>query len=166
MSTFILQSDLGNTLDTSSGQVQVNLDGVTMTASGSGELVATQQILSGDIPNNSIIITNPDGSTQTLDLTPIITNTEVFVNGGNYNAASMQLTLTDQDPGTPDVVINLAALLGASSDPDNILGNGADGKPTLTATDICDVIKADCVANPGTPCTDLAGNPLGYLIAV
>lgn len=165
MSILLAPSDLSNQFNAvAPGPVTLNVDGQTVQASAAGVLSSPVTVLAYSNLTTELTYTDENGNNTVIDLGAL--TTDIFVNGGSFNAATSVLTLTDNDAGTPDVTVDLSTLLGVSTDANNVLNNGTDGKPLLTSTQLCDAIKADCVVTPGTPCTDLAGNDLGYLIAV
>ena len=131
--------------------ITVRVDGVTVLRNPTtGELSTPLTSLGFDNTTGILTFINETGNPMTADLSAFFT--DVFVTGGNYNAANMTLTLTDNDAGTPDVVIDLSSLLGVSADAGNILTDGADGKPFLD----CDKIRTDCT----TVCQSVFGTDL------
>lgn len=62
----------------------------------------------------------------------------------------MTLTLVDGDSGTPDITVDLSALLGVSTDTDQILVNGADSKPLLTCAMVKNCADETCTSVFGT----------------
>lgn len=77
---------------------------------------------------------NEDGVVATIDLSALAT--DIFVSGGSFDAATMVLTLTDNDGTTPDIVINLADLkqvVTAASSTITFSGTGEASNP-LQAT--------------------------------
>lgn len=66
---------------------------------------------------------------QVIDLSQF--TTDVFVNGGAWDAVNQILTLSDNDGGTADITVDLSSLLGVSTDAGNLLTDGTDGKPLL-----------------------------------
>lgn len=94
--------------------------------------------------------TNEDGVVQNVDLAALAT--DIYVNGGTFNSATMTLTLTDNDAGTPPITIPLGSLASqvtvnnatsevthtsgsgtvtpfrrVSADSNNLVGIGSDG---------------------------------------
>lgn len=61
-----------------------------------------------DPATHIVTYTGEDGVAGVSDLSAL--TTDIFVSGATFDAASMVLTLTDADAGTPDVVVNLASL--------------------------------------------------------
>lgn len=134
--------DLGNTV---ANQIVIKTDNVgVIRDAGTGELSSPPGILSYDNTTTVLSYNDGQGTVQTVDLSAL--TSEIFIDNGSYDAATMELTLTDSDPNTPDVVIPLGGLLGVSTDASNILTNGTDGKPLLTTAqlDLCE----DAFSNP------------------
>lgn len=97
----------------------LSLAGATLTSDVSGAISSidltpavkdaeTDTTLSYDPLTKVLTYTNETGIPATLDLSGLAV--DVFVNGANYDPATMVLTLMDNDAGTPDVTINLADL--------------------------------------------------------
>ena len=78
---------------------------------------------------------------------------DIFVDGGTL--VGDVLTLTDSDPGTPDIVVDLATLKGVSADTGQIAVNGTDGKPLVT--------QAIIAAQANCPVTDAFGVVVGNM---
>jgi len=93
------------------------------------------------------------GADTVIDLSAL--TTDVFVNGASLSGTV--LTLTDNDAGTPDVTVDLAAFAGVSTDAGQILVAGSDGKPLLTQATVA--AQADC------PVTDAFGVAVGNMFA-
>lgn len=130
-------------------KIEIKVDGTTALRAVDGTLSAPSGSLTYDGVTTILTYDNGAGGTQNIDLSAF--TTDLYITGGSFDAASSVLTLTDADAGTPDVTIDLSTLLGASTDADNLLTNGADGKPKITEGDIEAVV---------VPSTD-AGNLIG-----
>ena len=116
-------------------QITINTDGTSVIRDGvTGELSSPPGVMTYNAGTSTLTYTDGQGGVQDVDLSAL--TTDIFVNGGAYDANTMLLTLTDNDAGTPDVVIDLSTLLGVSTDANNLLVNGADGKPHLDVADL------------------------------
>ena len=175
----VLSTELSNQFDIGvieSNKISIKVDGTTVTSDAAGVLSATPSSLTYDPATTILTHTGGDGNVTNVNLSSL--TSDIFVNGGTFDAATSVLTLSDNDPATPDVVIDLSTLLGVSADADNILTDGADGKPFLDKDSIgivsadadnlvsvgadggafldCDVIKTSCTSE----CTSVFGTPL------
>ena len=128
--------------------------------------------LTYDGTNTTLTFTDENGVVSNIDLSAL--TSDIFVNGATYNAASTTLTLSDNDPATPDVVVDLSTLrsiitpdlatgswshddgngtvqtiLSTSSDADNQLSIGADGGSYLAPFKYQETI----ITAPGVPFT-------------
>lgn len=112
----------------------VNVDGVTISRGTAAGLVAAGTTFNFNGGTSTLEITQPGQAQQDIDLSGLMNAAEIYVTGGSL--VNNVLTLTDNDTGTPDVSINLADLIGPSSDADNIAGTGADGKTKITQAQI------------------------------
>lgn len=139
----------------------------------------TVTVLDYDPATTTLTYTDEDGNDTTVDLSAL--TTDIYITGGSFDAGSMQLTLTDPDAGTPDVVIDLSTLLlvvtdngdgtyelaqggntstidtrdGVSADAGNLLGLGADQKALL--------VEADVAALATEELTDAFGVHIGFI---
>lgn len=146
--------ELGTTV---ASQITIAVDGQTVVRdAGTGELSSPVTSLTYDNTSTTLSFLDEEGNTTTIDLSSL--TTDIFVNGGSFDAATSTLTLTDNDAATPDVTIDLSTLLGVSVDVDNILSNGTDGKAFLS----CENIKDDCTS----VCQDAFGNDLFFAFEV
>jgi hypothetical protein len=140
----VTPSDLGNEFDLGlieANKIHVKLDNATLVRdAGTGVLSSPNAVLSYNPVTKVLDFTNQAGTVTSLDLSTLAA--DVFVNGGSFNATTMVLTLTDNSGTTPDVTINLGALLGISTDAGNVLTNGADGKPHLSSGVVATVAAA------------------------
>lgn len=94
------------------------------------QLAETNTTLTYNPATKHLVYTNEDGTVSDLDLSALAV--DVFVNGANYNASTMVLTLTDNSGTTPDVVINLADLKQVVTQATNSIlfsGTGESGSP-------------------------------------
>jgi len=133
----VIGSELNSEFDIgtiAANKVSIKIDGSTITKNGNGQLVATTGGLTYDNATTVLTYTNGAGNVQNIDLSALVS--EIFVDGGTFDAATSTLTLTDNDAATPDVTIDLSTLIGVSTDAGNLLSNGADGKPLLTKADL------------------------------
>lgn len=154
----IIGTELGNEFDQGTivtNKVSIKIDNTTITKNGSDQLEATPGSLTYDNANTLLVYTNAAGNIQNIDLSSL--TSDIFVNGGSFDAATSILTLTDNDGGTADVTVDLSTLLGVSADAGNLLTNGTDGKALFT--------KADLDAQT-TILTSLFGTPLGRLVTI
>jgi len=132
----VLGRELGDEFDQGvavANKVTVKVDGTSVVKAGDGTLGAAAPTYD----NVAKTITFPavnGGAPQVVDLSEF--TTDIHVNGGSFDALTSTLTLSDNDGVTPDITIDLSALVGGSSDGNNILTNGADGKPTLSAATV------------------------------
>ena len=143
--------------------ITINVDGVTILRDPvTGELsspAAAQAVsaISYDAATTTLTHDPGDGSTPVdIDLSAL--TTDIFVDGATFDAATSILTLTDNDGATPNVTIDLSTLLGVSTDTDNLLSNGADGKPNLQPQALCNAIEAHCYDL--CPVNDVFGNQI------
>ena len=131
MSQVVTPSNLGPEFElgtTVANQITISVDGVGVVRdAGTGELSSPPGVLSYDNTTTTLTYTDGQGNTQNVDLSSL--TSDIFVNGGSFDAATSVLTLTDTDAGTPDVIVDLSSLLGVSADANNVLTNGTDGKP-------------------------------------
>jgi len=159
--------------------ITIAVDGTTITKPGN-ILQAEQATLTYDNTTTILTYTAPGQAPMTIDLSAL--TTDVFVNGGSFNPTTNVLTLVDNDGVSPDIVVDLSALLGVSTDANNILVNGTDGRPYLdtaalgiVSTDAnnlitagadggafldCDKVKDDC----GTECFSVFNTSLGFML--
>ena len=87
-----------------------------------------------DPATNIVTYTDEAGTAGTHDLSAL--TTDIYVNGGSFDAASMVLTLTDTDGGTGDITVDLSALKQVSTADSATVafsGTGEAGSP-LTAS--------------------------------
>lgn len=130
----VVPSDLGPEFQIGTNvanKITVKVDGLTVVRNATtGELSSPNVAASYNTVTKTLTITNQAGVATNIDLSSLAA--DIFLNGGSFNATTMVLTLTDNSATTPDVVINLAALLGVSTDAGNVLTNGADGKGYLS----------------------------------
>lgn len=76
---------------------------------------------------------------------------DIYVNGGNYNPATMVLTLSDNDGTTPDVTLDLSTLISAMTDNGNgTYTHSAGGVSTVIDTTVATdaTIDGDGVNTP------------------
>lgn len=136
----IIASELGAEFDVTGtvaselNHVKLKIDGQTVSLNGSNELQSPITTLSYDNVSTNLSYVDEAGNTTVISLAGL--TSDIFVNGGSFDANTSVLTLTDNDGTTPDVTINLAALLGVSTDANNALTNGTDGKPFLDVADL------------------------------
>ena len=152
----VIGSELSDQFDIGTieaNKVTIKIDGSTITESGAGVLSAPSGSMTYDSGTATLTYNNGAGGVQNIDLSAL--TTDIFVNGGSFDAVTSVLTLTDNDGGTPDVTVDLSALLGVSTDANNLLSNGTDGKPFFD--------KAALDAQT-TVLTSLFGTPLGRLV--
>lgn len=152
MSAVVTPGNLGPEFEigtTTPSKITINVDGVTVNRDATtGELSAVQQAFAYDNATATLTIVTPGvAPNQTIDLSAL--TTDIYVNGAVLDATTNILTLSDNDPATPDVTIDLSAYTGVSGDAANLLTNGTDNKPFVD----CAKIKADCTA----ACTDAFG---------
>lgn len=122
-----LEFELGTTVP---NKITINVDGVGIVRDGvTGELSSPPGSMTYDNGTTTLTYDNGQGGTQNIDLSALAA--DIFVNGGSFNPTTLELTLTDNDPGTPDVTVDLSSLLGVSTDAGNLLTNGVDGKPYI-----------------------------------
>lgn len=132
-------------------QITIKTDGTSVIRDAvTGELSSPPGVLTYDGGTSILTYDNGQGGTANLDLSAL--TTDIFVNGGTFDAATGVLTLTDNDGATPDVVVDLSALSDPSADANNILVAGTDGKLFLD----CATISASCTGI----CQDVFGNDL------
>lgn len=108
-----------------------------------------------DTNTKMLAYTDEHGGVTSVDLSALAV--DIFITGASFDAASLVLTLTDADAGTPDVTVDLSTLKvtlvdngdgtftiaqgsnsytfdtkeGVSADAGNLLVAGTDGKPLL-----------------------------------
>ena len=112
--------------------ITVQVDGTSVSRNGTtGVLSATQPAY--DTVAKTLTFPAADGGTPlVIDLSSLAS--DIFVTGATLAAGV--LTLTDNDAGTPDVVVDLSAFLGVSTDAGNVLTAGADDLPFLDAATV------------------------------
>jgi hypothetical protein len=158
-------------------KIEIKVDDSTVKRDpATGELSAPSGALTFDNATSVLTFDNGAGGVQPIDLSGFLV--DVFVNGGSFDPATQIITFVDNDGGSPDITIDLSSLLGVSTDVNNGLTNGADGKPFFDASALsgvstdadqlltvgadgkpfldCAKISADC----GEVCTDVFGNPV------
>lgn len=145
----VLASELGGEFligTETPNKITIAVDGTSVTKDAAGVLGAEAPVWD----NVSKTITFPavrGGAAQVIDLSQF--TTDIYVNGGSYDAATATLTLSDNDGVTPNVTIDLSTLLGVSTDGGNLLTNGADGKPVFNKAAL-DAQTAICTSVFGT----------------
>lgn len=87
---------------------------LTAGADGKPYFQETVTALTYDTATTTLTYINEAGVTQTVNLSSL--TTDVFVNGGSFNPATLTLTLTDNSGVTPDVVVPLSSLVSALAD--------------------------------------------------
>ena len=148
MAQVVTPSNLGQEFElgtTVTDKITIKVDGTSVERASDGTLNAAPPMWD----NVTKIITFPSQNgapAQEIDLSQFVA--DIYVNGGSYDPALMTLVLSDNDATTPDVVVNLSAMLGVSTDAGQILTNGADGKPFLDEATI---------TNIANNCTDAFG---------
>lgn len=76
---------------------------------------------------------------------------DIYVNGGNYNPATMVLTLSDNDGTTPDITLDLSTLISSVTDNGNgTYTHSAGGQTTVIDTNVStdSTISGDGVNTP------------------
>jgi len=149
--------DLGNDV---ANKVSIKVDGTTVTKNGSNELTAAPSVVTWDNATKIIQHTSGSGVVTNIDLSQFVA--DIYVNGGAYDPATMVLTLSDNDAGTPDITVDLSALLGPSTDANNSITAGADGKPFFDAstvsgvsTDANQILTVGADGKPHLECDDI-----------
>ena len=69
----------------------------------------TVTALGYDPATTTLSYTDENGNTKNVDLSALAV--DIFINGATFDASALALTFTDNDPATPDIVVNLAALV-------------------------------------------------------
>ncbi len=133
--SILIASELNSEFDVlgaiTPNKVSIKIDNTSITKDVSGVLSAPVGSMTYAPLTTTLTYTPGDGTpAQNIDLSGL--TTDIFVNGGSFNAATSVLTLTDNDGVTPDVTVDLSALIGISVDAGNVLTNGSDGKPYLS----------------------------------
>ena len=116
--------------------------------------------LSYNSANYELTFTDENGDTTVVNLAALAA--DIFVTGATYDASTGVLTLTDNDAGTPDVTVNLAALISqlinnndgsythTSGDGSvtviNVLGNEAGNLLTVSSNGGVSIIPSDIVS--------------------
>lgn len=93
-------------------------------------------IASGTVSNGLLTLNynNTDLAPFQVDLSGLA---DIYVNGGSYNAATMTLTLTDNNGTTPNIDLDLSGLLSAISDNgDGTYSHTANGMTTVIDTNV------------------------------
>lgn len=133
MANIITVPNLGTSFDLGTitpNKIEIKVDNTSIVKGGTGELSANPSTMTWDNTTKIITHTSGTGVVTNIDLSDF--TTDIYVNGGSFNPATSIITLTDSDGTTPDVTIDLSSLLGVSTDANNALTNGADGKPYLS----------------------------------
>jgi len=158
----ILASELDNTfeIDGEAEKIKIKIDSTSIKKAANGTLSAVPTAIEFDSVNGIIKVTNPDGTTPPpIDLSQFLQDLQVT--GGSFDAATSVLKLVDNDnENVDDITIDLSTLLGVSTDEQNLLSNGADGKPKLLAEDLDDVIGDRVQAIAGTNVSSVFGTPI------
>lgn len=120
---FNLGTDIANS-------ITVNVDGTTVVRGAATGLESPNQALSFNNGTNELTLTNNGAADTVIDLSAL--TADIYVTGASM--VGTVLTLTDNDAGTPDVTIDLAAFVsGPSADAGNLLTTGTDGLSLLTS---------------------------------
>lgn len=146
----VIASELGNEFllgTETANKITIAVDNVSITKPGD-VLTATPGVLTYDNLTTILTYTSGSGAVQNIDLSAF--TTDIFVDGGSFDAVNSVLTLTDNDAGTPDVTVDLSSLLGVSTDANNALTNGADGKPFLDSSALTVATDAGNILTDGT----------------
>lgn len=138
MASIVTPSNLGPEFLIGTGvatdKIEINVDGTSIQRNAAtGALSSTPPTYN----NTTKVITFPaqDGAAAfTIDLSSL--TTDIFVDGASLNATTNLLTLTDNDATTPDVTVDLSKFTGVSTDVGNIIVDGTDDKPLLTAASV------------------------------
>ena len=158
----LLSTELGPEFDVNQTQqkVLIKVDGTSITKSTDGTLSAATIGVDFDSAGGIITFTPTNGDTpQTVDLSQFLTDLQVT--GGSFDAATSVLTLVDNDnDSVDDIVIDLSTLLGVSTDANNLLSNGADGKPKLLAGDLNGTIDDRVDASATTNVSSVFGTDI------
>lgn len=142
---------------TVANQITINVDGAGVVRDPvTGELSSPPATLTFDGASNALLFNNGQGGTANIDLSGL--TTDIYVDGATFDAATQVLTLTDTDGATPDVTVDLSSLTGVSTDANNLLDAGTDGKPLLTVA----ALQTDLAP----ACQDVFGNDLFYAFPV
>lgn len=147
----VIQSELGQEFligTETANKITIAVDGTSIQKDASGVFGAAPPVW--DNVGKTITFPSQNGATaQVIDLSQFVA--DIYVNGGSFDPATLVLTLTDNDGVTPDITVDLSALLGVSADASNALSNGADGKPFLDNTTAFNVsTDADQILSNGT----------------
>jgi len=145
----------GSTLESTVSGQMASVD--LLPAIQAGETVT---VLGYDPATTMLSYTDEDGNVTAVDLSAL--TSDIYVDGASFDATSMMLTLTDNDGGTPDVVVDLSSLVmtitnngdgtytfvqgsnsvvvdtkdGVSADAGNLASLGSDGLPFVSASAI------------------------------
>lgn len=148
----VIGSELANEFDQGIAEanlISIKWDGVTVSKSGAGVVSAAQASLTYNNATTELTFAAPGQAPSVINLSAL--TTDIYVNGGTFDATTGTLTLTDNDAATPDVTVDLSAFAGVSADANNLLTDGSDNKPFLN----CAAISATCtgvvVSRFGTP---------------
>jgi len=125
-----------NVLSTSGTNLTSTVDGVASTVDLKPlvQNAETLTTLNYAPATKTLTYVDEDGVTATIDLSALAL--DIFVNGGTFNAATMVLTLTDNNATTPDIVVDLSDLkkvVTANSATVKFTGTGEASSP-LTAS--------------------------------
>lgn len=154
----VIGSELGVEFDIGTlvpNKVSIKIDDSTITKNGSDQLVATLSTMTYNAGTATLTFTDGAGTATNIDLSAL--TTDIFVNGGSFDAATSVLTLTDNDGGTADVTVDLSSLLGVAAEATNLLGTGANGKALFTKADL---------DGQTTILTSLFGTQLGRIVNI
>lgn len=151
MTKYVTVPDLGNEFllgTTVANKITVKVDGTSVVRATDGTINAAPPVW--DNATKTITYPSQNGAAaQVIDLSEF--TTDIYVNGATLNATTSILTLTDADAGTPDVVIDLSALLGIAVEATNLLRLGANGKALLEEADITTLATYEGQSAFGTP---------------
>ena len=141
MSAVVTPTNLGPEFEigtTTPSKITVKVDGSSVIRDATtGSLSAAPIVFN----NTTKSIEQPDVNgvpVPDIDLSQFLA--DIFVSGATLVAGI--LTLTDNDAGTPNVIVDLNALKGVSTDAANALVNGTDGKPFFNPATLATCVDA------------------------
>ena len=121
-------------------KITVKVDGTSVQRASDGTIHGASPVV--DTVAKTMTFPSVNGAAaEVINLSEFLT--DIHVDGATFDTTTSVLTLTDNDGDSPDVTIDLSAIKGASTDSDNVLTNGADGRPYLSPSAVLGGVSSD-----------------------
>lgn len=150
MTPVVTPSNLGNEFQFGTevpNKITVKVDGTSVVRDTDGTLHGASPTYDNTAKTLTFPVVN-GAPPQVINLAEFLT--DIHVDGASFNTTTSVLTLTDNDGSSPDVVIDLSAIKGVSTDADNVLINGTDGRAFLSQATIDTAAAAAAGASTDT----------------